>query len=252
MLPDGPERNSNTSGSLKSPESNGYQLFVEPSLFRERVGANPTQFHVWSDGTSHRETMRSCIVNKTEVRGWWLQKEKSVVFQWPFSLEHAHVQVHIDDKTGVLFPCTSREDLQLMSNAMRQDLSSTLYMAKIVVPMNGVVATLSSCTSMMSVRLVGCDEQRSMVTIQYEDDCAPNRTYDLPISKFLRAFFSPYKRPLALVTSIWTVLRCMLVFRRLHIRAQAKKYAPGGVGFKRALVSETALSMKRPCGPCGD
>lgn len=66
----------------------------------------------------------------------------------------------------------------------------------------------------------------------------------------LNGTFAENFTPLPIAYSVPTVVKALLKFRRLHLKAQERKFAPGGVGFKRALESETAQAMKRPC-PAG-
>ena len=255
MLPDGPERSDRSDRSDRSctvdqgahlPISPGCHLLVASSFFRERVGASSRQFHTWPDGT--RERMKICIVNQTEVRGWVVKRGDEFVFQWPVSY-HKHVTTHIDPEKGILFPCMPREDVQSLTNSLIKNFSSTIYFAKTVLKMNEVFANLVAFSNTMAIRLVDFDEEKSMLSLQYEDDCAPPRKYELPVSKLAFSFLDHECRLLSrMVSPLWCVVKAMIKFRRLHLQAESKKYAPSGIGFKRVHSGETALKMKRPCG----
>lgn len=123
------------------------------------------------------------------------------------------------------------------------------------------------------IRFLFLDTQYETVTLR---TCFPEspQTEEIPINKFFADFplseqlgpriirrmvtlRSEEARevftPLPMAYSTATVVKALLKFRRLHLKAQEKKFAPGGLGFKRALETETAQAMKRACpaGPSG-
>ena len=116
------------------------------------------------------------------------------------------------------------------------------------------------------IHLLFVDPMYKTVTLR---SCFPDspQTEEIPINKFFADFplsmqLGPRivrKRttllneearevftPLPIAYSTATVVKALLKFRRLHLKAQERKFAPGGIGFKRALETETAQAMKRP------
>jgi hypothetical protein len=283
MLPDGPDRDDPIASS--SGDSGAQQLdfatnlaFARPvKVFRDAAEENATQMHIWPDGT--REEMTMCVANHTEVRGWFAARGNEAALQWPLVARADHEPVLNGDtvvvKTRGWVPFLSTDQpAKEFFEAMTDPRS--VHMGKLTVSFGDVVAykkhvELRRVSNSewkeqvfhLPIHFLFLDAAHETVILRTAYSDVP-QVEEIPINKFFADFplssqFAPklvrihneppreVVTPLPMAYSVPAVVKALLKFRRLHLKAQERKFAPGGLGFKRALETETAQAMKRPC-----
>jgi hypothetical protein len=259
--------------------------FTAPiNVFRDTPHNNATQMHIWPDGT--REEMMISLANMTELRGWYAVRGTSVALQWPVVAGRGdqvvindHTVVDKDTRHSPLYPLSGNE-------AQFQQLvdENCIHFGKIVVSCGEIVAYKEYREMRRNAiyhqgrfqrwtewREVAVDVPVYLLFVCMAYETAILRIMhprgaeleELPLAKFLADYSlsvhlapkmiqPPYSErrivvdPLPMARSVFTVVKALLKFRRLHLKAQERKFAPGGAGFNAVLQSETAKSMKRP------
>lgn len=275
MLPDGPSRDESpvsTDFLASSEVSNGVEFCIPSKIFRDAAENNADHMHIWEDGT--REKMTICLANLKDVRGWYCVHGNTAVFQWPIvpsSPENLVLEgKSLVDKTdastrhAVYNICMSMGDKEKYLKLADQ---SVAHFGKIKASFGDLIAYREHREM---ERKPGGDgpEWREIVykaPVHFLFLCMENETVvlrttypdgpqleELPVTKFLIEYslsrhLSPNKVsvPLSTALSLAIVCKAVIKFRRLHLVAQERKFAPGGVGFKRALESETAQFINK-------
>ena len=289
MPPDGPDRDDDPESQRSilplGPVNDDAAFATEIKVFRDTPYNNATQMHIWSDGT--REKMTISLVNGNEVRGWYANRGDSVVLQWPLVIGRSDKVVLNEDNT-VRGGAPHDPAFFFGHNAVQlQQLVDTncFHFGKIVVSCGDAIAykkyhelrryatycgdefkswsTWEDHAYNVTAHLVSLDIQHKTITLHSVHPNGPDLEA-LPIGKFFSEFSLSKQltamtlrnglpgvdvEPLPMANSTFTVVKALLKFRRLHLKAQERKFAPGGLGYNRVLLSDTALSMKRARPP---
>ena len=209
------------------------------------VDEDPIHLFLNDDGVAVRRPMVPIIV-RSELRGWWCIHQDRVAFAWPLQASQPPFTrlggcsyATIELKIGQRF--WRNHDLSFNSRDLTYGDRDEL------------------------VSLVGFDYETNSVilstTTETSDDALVTRVVDsLPINKFLADFdvnvhyranahnkwklasytgaaqrtVVPNEPVLPWAFTLGTVLKIRRAWRKVHMRAEEKKFSPGGVGAKRA------------------
>lgn len=268
MLPDGPDRDS--LAYINSEEGTTYdgEFTVKSKVFRDAITNNATHFHIWADGT--RQPMTMSVVNSNEVRGWYAKNGQEIALQWPIVDIMTSSVVVSEDNT--LTASTARPDLAQVPELVLDD---RFHFGKFTISCGKAFYSEKYKDSVVvkykDIKILFLDTDRETITLRTEDS-GTNTLEEIPISKFFSDYslskhirdtcsyfgqtapsgprassYGVFKKAIPFAYSTPTVIKALLKFRRVHLRAEACKYAPEGVGFKRALETTSAQMMKKPC-----
>ena len=259
---------------------------TEIKVFRDTPYNNATQMHTWPDGT--REKMTISLVNGNEVRGWYATRGNSVALQWPVVIGRGDKVVLHEDNTVVDEATHDLASGHHVAQFQQLVDPNCFHFGKIVVSYGDAIAcnqhhelrryatyceekfrswsTWEDHAYNVTAHLLSLDIQHETITLRSVHPNGPDLE-TLPIGKFFSEFSLSKVltattlrnglpgleveevEPLPMANSTFTVVKALLKFRRLHLKAQERKFAPGGLGHDRLLLSETAQSMKRARPP---
>ena len=283
MLPDGPSRNeSPVSTDFSTPITyNRFnaQFCVSAKIFRDTVENNAHHMHIWPDGT--RESMILCSSFK-HVIGWYCLRKNVAVFQWPIvacSAENVMLEgnsvVDKTDATTRLDIYNWHSDIGDKERYLKLADQSVAHFGKIKVSYGDLIAYKEYRIKEQRQVMMGVSDWivvAHKIPVHFLFLCVENETVvlrinhpsgpeleELHIGKFLKdyslsRYLGPFNHapnlrcnniPLSMALTLAIVSKAVIKFRRLHLKAQERKFAPGGIGFKRALESETAQFMNK-------
>lgn len=273
--------------------ADGISFALPVKVFRDAAEDNAQQMHIWPDGAREEMTMCVANQNEvrgwfaTNGNAAALQWPVVARSDHDVVLNGDTVVVKTDRWTPIF-----REEVKAKEHFEALTDKRVLHMGKLTVSYGDVIA-YKKHVEVKRVQPTERDEQNASPSVWKEEvfhlpvhflfmdkdyqtvtlrtvyaDCP--QVEEIPINKFFTDFplsmqFGATSRlvhgeglretftPMPMAYSVPTVVKALLKFRRLHLKAQERKFAPGGVGFKRALETETAQAMKRACpaGPVG-
>lgn len=190
---------------------------------------------IWQDGT--RQQMQCELVNRDEIRGWWARRVDTFAFTTPVC--NFKMIDFAAPPNGVALQAWCSWKLNVGQRAWR--CNDTEYNPMLKQRHDVAVDYIFS----------GMDMDDGMVTLTERKKNpygkVTNTFIELPVTKFIEDFNpcsrkrrkSPYGRDvevvrLAFALSLATLWKIKVQWRRVHLICEAKKYAPGGIGHKRA------------------
>ena len=231
MPPDGPDRDDASSTPIVN-YTDETTLAIPFQIFREApTGKTATQMHIWTDDGTRVE-MKMCLANVNEVRGWHTSRANRTAFVWPF-VEFAGTTVFLSDDDTVV----------------KKEGATVANFGKMVVSPGDMIAFHACHGTKAPVQFIFFDQLNETVILRKSYGPTAVVLEELPVGKFLDDYCPFQSRvkgsPLPFACSMLTIAKAVIKLCRLHNKAQEKKFAPGGLGFKRALETSTAQTMKR-------
>lgn len=189
-----------------------------------------THHVIWEDGT--RTQMCCELVNCGEIRGWWARKGETYAFTAPLAaFKMPPVDISVMPEGGKLRGFIS------WKLKCGQRCWCTTYAVHVQSTWHNITKDYVFC---------GIDDTMTVTLVKrvrdYDGECTETLS-QMPINKFLDNFrpkrtvkdaekMRQVRMPFALTLA--TLWKIKTQFRKVHLRCEEKKYAPGGTGHKRA------------------